>query len=142
LIAVSAWLWVGLAGSEFGTVIAAMQLSLVAWMFVLSNRHIRRGNGRQQEPVRVNLPRLRAILHHAGRFLLTVPLAACSATMLVLAMCTLLPWSDVNRLAFAVLAVPPAWGGLAYWACLHTRPLRPALGLVAGGVLGTAVLYL
>ena len=142
LIAASLWLWIRFAGAEFGTVIGAMQLSIVAWIFVLTNRHIRRSNGRRQEPVGVNLPRFRAMLHHSGRFLVAVPLAACSGTMLVLAGSALLPWSDVNRLAFAVLMVPVMWGALAYWSCLDTRLLRPALGLVAGGTLGAAVLYI
>lgn len=142
LIAVSFWFWAGSAGAEFGTVIAAMQLSIVAWIFALTNRHIRRSNGRRQEPAGVNLPRFQSILHHSGRLLLVVPLAACAATTLVLAASALLPWNDVNRLAFAVLMVPLIWGALAYWACLDIRLLRPALGLVAGGALGAVVLYI
>lgn len=142
LIAVSFWFWIRFAGAEFGTVAAAMQLSIVAWIFVLTNRHIRRSNGRQQEPVGVNLPRFRAMLHHSGRFLVAVPLAASSGTLLVLAGVGLLPWNDVNRLAFAVLMVPVIWGALAYWSCLDTRLLRPALGLVAAGTLGAAILYI
>ena len=142
LIAVSFWFWIRSAGVEFGIVIAATQLPIVAWIFVLTNRHVRRSNGRQQEPAGVTLPRFHAVLHHSGRFVVAVPLAAGSGTMLVLAGATLLPWSDVDRLAFAVLAVPLIWGALAYWACLDTRLLRPALGLVAGGTLGAVVLYI
>jgi hypothetical protein len=142
LIAISFWFWIRFAGAEFGTVIAAMQLSIVAWIFVLTNRHMRRSNGRQQEPVAMNLPRFQAILHHSSRFLIAVPLAAGAGTMLVLAASILLPWSDANRLAFAVLVMPLMWGVLAYWACLDTRLLRPALGLVAAGTLGAAVLYI
>jgi hypothetical protein len=141
LIAVSFWCWNRSVGAEFGAVIAAMQLSIVAWFFVLGNRHIRRSIGRTQEPVGLNLPRFRSILHHSGRFLVAVPLAASAATMLVLAAAAVLPWADVNRLAFAVLAIPAIWGVLAYWACLETRLLRPALGLVVGGALGAVVLY-
>jgi hypothetical protein len=142
LIAVSFWCWNRAVGTEFGIVIAATQLSIVAWFFVLGNRHIRRSTGRTQEPVGLNLPRFRSILHHSGRFLVAVPLAACSATMLVLATAVVLPWNDVNRLAFAVLTIPAIWGVLAYWACLETRLLRPALGLVLGGTLGAVVLYI
>jgi hypothetical protein len=141
LIAVSFWFWIRFAGAEFGTVIAAIQLSIVAWILVLTNRHVRRSNGRRQEPVAMNLPRFQAIVHHSSRFLVAVPLAAATGTMLVLAASVLLPWSDVNRLAFAVLMMPLMWGVLAYWACLDTRLLRPALGLVAAGFLGAAVLY-
>jgi hypothetical protein len=142
LIAVSFWLWTRSVGAEFGTVIAALQLSIVAWIFVLNNRHIRHSNGRRQAPVGVNLPRFRAVLYHSGRFLVAVPLAACSGTVLVLAGVALLPWSDVNRLAFAVLMVPVTWGAFAYWSCLDTRLLRPALGLFAAGTLGAMVLYI
>lgn len=142
LIALSFYLWMRAGGAEFGPVLAALQLSIVAWVFVLANRHVRRDNGRRQEPASVSLPPLRAILRHAAIFLLAVPVAACSAILSVLAVSTLLPWNDVDRLAFAILVVPLAWGACAYWACSDSRLLRPALGLVAGGSLGAALLYI
>ncbi|MGH8167918.1 MAG: hypothetical protein ACREQ1_11805 [Woeseiaceae bacterium] len=142
LIALSFYLWMRVGGAEFGPVLAALQLSIVAWIFVLANRHVRRDNGRRQEPVSVQLPPFRAILRHAAIFLLAVPLAACSATLLTLAVSTLLPWNDVDRLAFSIVLMPLAWGALAYWACADSRLLRPALGLVAGGSLSVALLYI
>jgi hypothetical protein len=142
LIAVSLALWIRAVGAEFGTAIAAMQLSIVAWTLVMANRHIRRSIGRRQEPSGLNLPRFQSVLHHSGRFLVAVPLAACSGTLLALAAVALLPWSEVDRLALAVLLVPLIWGALAYWACLERRLLPPALGLLAGGALGAVVLYI
>jgi hypothetical protein len=142
LIAVSSSIWIRSVGAEFGTAIAAMQLPIVAWTLVMANRHIRRSTGRRQEPSGLNLPRFQSVLHHSGRFLLAVPLAACSGTMLGLATAALLPWREVDRLALAVLLVPLVWGALAYWACLERHLLRPALGLLAGGGLGALVLYI
>jgi hypothetical protein len=142
LIAVSVGFWIRAVGAEFGIAIAAMQLSIVAWTLVMANRHIRRSIGRRQEPSGLDLPRFQSVVHHSGRFLLAVPLAAGSGTLLVLAAVALLPWSEVDRLALAVLLVPLIWGVLAYWACLERRLARPALGLLAGGALGALVLYI
>ena len=142
LIALSFWLWTRFAGAEFGLTIASVALPIIGWIFVVANRHVRRDNGRRQQPQSAHLPPLRAILRHAGIFLLAVPLAACCSTFLVLATARLLPWDDANRLAFAILTVPLAWGVLAYWACADRRPLRPAMGLVAGASAAATLLYI
>jgi uncharacterized membrane protein YfcA len=142
LIALSVVFWTSSVGAEFGPVIAGLQLSVVALMFVLANRHVGRGNGRSQVQAAVRSPRIATVARHAGTFVLAVPLAGCCGTLVMLAAATLLPAGDADRLAFAILTVPVAWGVFAFWACADTRLLRPVLGMAAGSALGAAILYI
>lgn len=141
LIAASVFLWIGFGGAEFGPVLAFIQLSLVAWAFVLTNQHVRPNKGRLQQPGALNLPRFQAIARHAAIFLVAVPLAGVSGTFLVLAFSMLLPWNDVDRMAFAILTMPVVWGLAVYWTCADTRLLRPAVGVIACGTASAAVIF-
>lgn len=146
----SAWLLVaasivlcGLAtGPEFGPVIALLVLPMIAWLFVAANRHVRSNSGRQQEPAPLNLPPLRALGRHAAIFLVSVPLAACASTLLVLGGTLYLPWQEIDRLALAVLLIPFVWGLFSFWASADPRLSRPTLGLAVGGSLGGLLLFL
>lgn len=141
LVAASTVSWIAFAGAEFGPVLALAQLSLVAWLFVLANRHVRPRKGRLQQPERIDLPRFQALARHAARFVLAVPVAAVAGTLLVLAVARFLPWPDVDRIAFALLALPVAWGVAAYWTCADSRLLRPAAGLAAAGAAGALLVF-
>ena len=141
LVATSIGLWAFATGPEFGPVIALLVLPMVAWVFVGANGHVRSHNGRSQEPERLELPRLRAIGRHAAIFLVSVPLAACASTLLVLGGTLHLPWQEVDRLALAVLLIPFVWGLFSFWATADPRLSRPALGLAVGGTLGGMLLF-
>lgn len=141
LVAASIALWGHAAGPEFGPVIALLVLSMIAWLFVVANRHVRSNSGRQQQPASLNLPRLRALGRHAAIFLVSVPLAACASTLLVLGATLYLPWQEIDRLALAVLLIPFVWGLASFWASADPRLSRPALGLAVGGSLGGMLLF-
>lgn len=140
-VAVSIALWVSATGPEFGPVIALLVMPMVAWVFVGANRHLRNNAGRRQEPARPELPRLRAMGRHAAIFVVSVPLAACASTLLVLGGTLYLPWEEVDRLALAVLLIPFVWGLFSFWATADPRLARPALGLAFGGSLGGILLF-
>lgn len=141
LVAASFGLWTLASGPELGPVIALLVLPMIAWVFVAANRHIRSNNGRPQEPARLERPRLRAIGRHAAIFLVSVPLAACASTLLVLGVTLYLPWQEVDRLALAVLLIPFVWGLFAFWAAADPRLTRPAVGLAVGSSLGGILLF-
>lgn len=141
LVALSVVLWVLAAGPEYGPAIALLVLPMVAWTFVGANRHLRSNDGRRQEPARLGLPRLRGLARHATVFLVSVPLAACASTLLVLGGTLYLPWQEVDRLALAVLLIPFVWGLFSFWAIADPRLARPALGLAVGGSLGGLLLF-
>jgi hypothetical protein len=142
LIAASLVLWRLATGPEFGPVIALLVLPMIAWLFVAANRHVRSNSGRQQEPAPLNLPRLRALGRHTAIFLVSVPLAACASTLLVLGGTLYLPWQEIDRLALAVVLIPFVWGLCSFWAAADPRLSRPALGLAVGGSLGGLLLFL
>ncbi len=141
LIAVSAWFWIGFGGAEFGPVLALIQLSLVAWAVVLTNRHVRPDKSRPQQAGTPNLPRFRALARHAAAFVVAVPAAGLSATLLVLACSMLFPRSDPNRLAFAILTLPVVWGLALYWTAADAKLLRPAAGIVAVGCASAVLIF-
>lgn len=141
LVALSIAFWTRASGPELGPVIALMLLPMIAWCFVASNRHVRRNPGRLQEPAAVILPGFRAATRHAAIFLASVPLAASAGTLMTLAVSSWLPWNETDRLAFALLIAPVAWGLFAFWATSDPRLSRPVLGLLAGGSLGAAWLF-
>lgn len=141
LVAASVWLWIAFGGAEFGPVLALAQLSVIAWVFVFSNKHVRPDRGKAQQPGAVGLPRAQALARHAFMFLVAVPLAGVSVTFLVVASSRLIPWSDLDRMAFSILAIPVVWGLAVYWTCADPRLLRPAVGIVAGGSAAAAFIF-
>lgn len=142
LIALSFYFQVRASGRELGPVLAALQFSILAWVLVAANRHVRHAKHRLQEPAAVGLPPMRSLLRHATTFLVAVPLAAGASFVLVLVVVIRLPWHEVDRLAAAILSVPVVWGIFSYWTCADPRLLRPSLGLLAAGSLSIAALYL
>lgn len=141
LIAASIYFWIGYGGAEFGPVLAMAQLSLVAWLFVLNNRHVRSNKARIQQPGAVNLPRFQALARHAAIFIVAVPVAGLSGTFLVLALSMLFPWGSVDRMAFAILMIPVIWGLAVYWTCADSKLVRPAVGIVAFGSASAAIIF-
>ncbi|MGH8195016.1 MAG: hypothetical protein ACREQ8_11535 [Woeseiaceae bacterium] len=141
LIAASVWFWIGFGGAEFGPVLAFIQLSLVAWAVVLTNRHVRPDKSRPQQPGTLNLPRVQAMARHAATFVVAVPAAGLSAGLFVLACSMLFPRSDPDRLAFAILTLPVVWGLAVYWTAADAKLLRPAAGIVAIGCASAALIF-
>ncbi len=140
LIGVSGSLWMRATGMEFGVVIAFLVLSLLAWVVVLANIQVRARKAPRIQPAEAGARSLPAVVRHLALFTGTVPVAALASALLAMSVAELLPLVVVDRMAFAVLAVPVLWGLLAWWMCSDVRPLRPVAGVVV--IVASCALFL
>jgi hypothetical protein len=138
LLALSMYFWVRSAGVEFGTVFGLILPALFAWVLLLLSIDRRNRKGRDERIVINAWPRFRAVLRNLGMFVMTVPLLGAVSAVCSVAFATLIPIDDINRIVLAVFLMPVLWGGLAFWACADSKPLRPlaaVTGLAAIGVM-------
>lgn len=142
LLAGSMACWTEASGAEFGISYTLLVIPLVAWLVALRNMKVREYQPRIAEAGRLSLPGLRSFSRHFLLFLLVVPFAALVATLATAALARLLPWSPVNAMVLAVLAMPLVWGLVSYWLCADPKLVRSTVWLTAMGGLGAAFIYL
>lgn len=140
LIGASVSLWIRATGVEFGVVIAFLVMPLLAWVVVLANTQVRARKTPRIQPAEAGARSLPEVFRHLALFAVTVPGAALASALLAMAVAQLLPLDVVDRMAFAVLAVPVLWGLLAWWICSDVRPLRPAAGVAV--IVASCALFL
>lgn len=135
--------WVQALGVEFGVVVGLLAPSLAAWVWVT-------WQGRQRgEPARSDQrpwqtgrwPGAGAAGRQVVRFMVVVPAAGLAATWITITMGSLLPWSEMSRLAAIVILMPVVWGLLAAWLVSATRWQRPVLFTAAAGAASALALY-
>lgn len=141
LLLVSAWFWVNGTGAEFGVSLLLLATSVVAWGFVIANRQYRERRPRADSTAPKAPADARSLAAHVLLFLLTVPLAAVTATLVAVALSLALPWSRVDAMVTVLVLIPILWGCAAYWVVADSRPLRPAAAMLLGAALSTAVIY-
>lgn len=135
ILLLSLVVWSVWAGPEFGIAAGVcipgmVALGHVAWHTRHGRRNGRNGNGRSDTALLSPAPEgslmLRSV-HHLWRFLLVVPFASLAAFFVTLGLVMLLPWTELSRLAFLVIAAPALWGLMAAWLCSDDRQWRPLL---------------
>lgn len=142
LIAASLSFWMKVGGTEYGPAYAVMNITIVAWFFVLANTEVRQNKGQQQVLAGAKLPGIRSMAHHVAIFLVAVPLAAVASTLVSIAVSSLLPWNEIDRSVFPLFATPVIWGCVAFWTCADPKLWRPALSLIACGGFSAAALFI
>lgn len=138
-------LWNKVGGPEFGPAYAAINFALAAWIYVLANiklRKSRRTKGRRQYLAASKLPGIRSVARHGAIFLVAVPLAAVASTFVSIAVSSLLPWNEIDRMVFPLFAMPVVWGCVAYWTCADPKLWRPTLSLFACGGVSAVTLFM
>lgn len=134
--------WANAAGGEFGTSYALIAVSLVAWAVCALG--VER---RQVKPARnaggVVADTLGATSgwHKLGTFMTAGPIACVSTCLATVALSGFLPFVSGNRMAFAALAYPLAWGAVSVWICASAHLGRNALILLAVAAVAAAVLF-
>lgn len=153
LLLLALYLWVAGHGAEVGLLLGLFVPALAAWALVAwqTGREQARGRRRGRESDAgaadspagsKSRPAGRAWLRHLGLFLLCVPLAFGSTTLLSLLLAAWLPWGQIGQLAFATYLMPALWGAAAYWGCADPKPLRPTLVLLLAGLAAGLLLSL
>lgn len=137
LILLSGLLWLQAQGGEFGAVYAFTVPSLLVFICIVYNVELRQAASSPakagklaEKPGGVGLKR------HLVLFLLTLPIGFCVSTSITLFIINWLPWAEVNRLAFAVVALPLIWSALAYWFVASKKFTRPVIAIVISSALG------
>lgn len=142
LLVLSAALWIYADGAEFGLVRALVVISLVAWGAVWINRRVRLPRREEREQVLAAPKPGRGLVRNTVLFVLSVPVAGAASALVSVLLGHWLSVEPANRAAVAIVLLPLLWGCALYWACADSKLSRPALGLVAGGVLSALFLYL
>ena len=142
LIGLSAMLWSIAAGWEYGALYSITALPLVAWLFVAHRASIRPELGEDPKPQRLRVASWRAVAKHTGLILLTLPAAVLTSALLALWATSLMPWSEVNRLATLTLLMPTLWGLLMFWVCADPKRYRPAAAILLAGIGAAAAVQL
>jgi hypothetical protein len=134
------------SGAEFGGTFIFLAPALVAWLLVAANTELReaktrkRKNADRAEPTAVVGGR--TLARHLLLFAITVPLSAVAATLFSVALARTLPWSDLSEMALTLMLMPFLWGCAAYWAIADSKLARPALSIIALGLIGAVSTFL
>jgi hypothetical protein len=147
LLLASAWAWALASGAEFGISVALLLPTVLAWLTIARNAQLRSSkprSNRMRRPVKADsesktVTEARTALAHLRLFLVSVPLAGVASTYVTIALCSLLPMAQGDQLVLALLVVPFAWGAAAYWALADSNWLRPALTILASGIVAALV---
>lgn len=125
LFAVAAAWWIAAEGWEFGTIYAITVPSLAAGglLWVVADRRPGRVRVTHRKPVA--RPSWSAVRANLLTFLLAVPFGVLASTLVTSAMGLLLPFGELDQLAFIVCIMPVVWGLVAFWLIMDTRRLRP-----------------
>lgn len=153
LVGIAVVPWTLATGIEAGIVLSLMVPTLFAWLLVAGNSEVRArkltrtGNSNSNgagsdDHLGVNLRHLPPWQRNGTLLLLTVPLAALSATFTSVAFTNLLPFSELNRMALSIFLMPVVWGALAFWQCADPRWQRPALVMLAAAGVSAVLLFL
>lgn len=142
LLCLSGPLWVLGAGAEFGVALLLLATSAVAWLFVLGNRQRRQRRVPRPAGTPKPITEPRSWWRHALLFVLAVPLAAVSSTLLAVALSLALPWSEVDAMVLVLALMPVLWGCAAYWSVADSRTGRPAAVMALVTMISAAVIYI
>lgn len=145
LLIVSGYFAIRASGAEFGTTLIFTAPALIAWLLVATNLELRQAKVRKRkvaekvEPVQVDGSR--PLSRHLLLFVLTVPVSAAAAIFFSVALARVLPLSYLSHIAFAVLFMPFLWGCAAYWVIADSKLARPAITIVALGLIGVVTAW-
>jgi len=142
LIAASIAAWVEGTGAEFGLVFAAACVAFMAWGAVLLNiesRPRRAGSALRKSP---GFPTAAGFRRNTALFVQVFFLAAVVSLALALGVSRLLPASEIERMAFVIVALPVVWGLLAYYASYSRLRARSTAILAGLGVVGAMLMVL
>ena len=146
LLVAAGYFAVRASGAEFGSTFIFLAPALVAWLLVAANTELREAKARKRKNAERAEPTAavggRTLTRHLLLFVITVPLSAVAATLFSVALARTLPWSDLSEMAFALTIMPFAWGCAAYWAVADSKLARPALSILALGLLGAVSTFL
>lgn len=135
--------WIQALGVEFGMVVGLLAPSLAAWVWVAwqgrrRGESVRPDNRPWQAGHR---PAPAAAGRQVVRFVAAVPAAGLVATWLTITTGSLLPWSEMSRLAAIVILMPVVWGLLTAWLVSASRWQRPVLFTAVAGAVSALALY-
>jgi hypothetical protein len=150
LLLASTWAWTHATGAEFGISLTLLLPTVLAWVLIARNAEVRSPKATSRRPRRKADADLepkaaadrRTLLAHLRLFIVSVPLAAIAATYVTIALCSLLPLTQVNQLVLALFVIPLVWGSAAYWAVADSRWLRPSLAMLVGGGIAAVLVHL
>ncbi|BDY04098.1 hypothetical protein F0521_11390 [Ferrimonas sp. YFM] len=127
-IALATPLWVMHAGPEFGVIYQLTTLSLCTWSLAMLGRQklsAKVPQPRPPQPVGASKKRLAAASANA------ILLGAPAAALITLALCSLMPMDQVNRMVVASLLFPLLWAVVTVWVTMGDSHLKKSLSLGA-----------
>lgn len=140
VIGLSSYFWVRGFGVEFGLVFALGVVSLVAWFVTGLNIELKQGHTSRGPR---DLPRLPGIGVFGKQFIvfLLVTIFALVVSLLVtIGMSRAFTLTEIDRMAFVIVALPILWGVLAYQLCFSSRIVRSFAWLVLAGLGGVGMM--
>lgn len=140
LLAVAAAWWIALDGWEFGTIYAITVPSLAAAGVLCLVADRRPGRVRNAPHTPMARASWRAVRANLFTFLLVFPFGVVASTLVTSAVGLLLPFGELDQLAFIVCAVPVVWGLVAFWLTMDVRRRRPIVSL--GALSGLSLLII
>ena len=131
-------------GSEFGIVLAAAYLSIIAWLIIVLNIQIQSTtkrnsitNQRKSSNPKDKSNRSRNI----GVFFVAGPLSLVASGTFSMASALLLPLERVNEMAIAALSFPFYLGLSCYLVCMYQKPIRDGLVLLSITLISVAWIF-
>lgn len=141
-ILVGSFLWTQSAGGEFGTSYALIAVSFCAWVICALGVERRAVKPERGGAVVAETFGDTSRWHKLGTFATAGPLACAATCLATVALSGLLPLVSGDRMAFAALAYPLAWGAVSVWVCASARLARNALILLVVAVIAALTLFL
>lgn len=136
-------LWANAVGGEFGTSYALIAVSLIAWATCAFGVERRQAKpARNVDGVVADMLGDTSRWHKLGTFMTAGPIACAATCLATVALSGLLPFASGNRMAFAALAYPLAWGAVSVWICASAHLARNALILLAVAAAAAAILFM
>ncbi|MFC6632129.1 hypothetical protein [Microbulbifer taiwanensis] len=137
------FIWASAAGGEFGTSYALIAVSLVAWIICALGVERRQAKPARNVDVAVaDTLGDTSRWHKWGTFVTAGPIACVATCLVTVALSGLLPFASGNRMAFAALAYPLAWGAASVWICASAHLARNALILLAVAAVAAVFLFM
>jgi hypothetical protein len=131
LISLLIWSWA--FGVEFGITYGTIVFIVLVWIQVAAHREVK-GRARIRRPYHaIELPGSRVLFKNIILFILSVPISGVLALIISVLLVQYLPWTMLNKVAFAVFLYPVLWGSLSSWVAAQDRVVKPVI--VTAGLL-------
>lgn len=154
LLFVAMVLWMAAGGIEAGMVIGVCLPGILALLLVVWHQQaepVKRGRRNKEGGAEKSVlarqsgsqtPGTAVVTRNVAMFLLTVPFAAMTTVLVMMAVSMLLPWSELSRIVLLVIAAPALWGVMAAWLCSDDRLWRPVLAILFATMSSVPLMFL